>query len=137
MMRPYFKTAVLQLPENGALAIPIELDFSTLTNGGADSFDLSQELMDAGGISFVQGAFIDNGLNLNSLVLTFLGPANQGFPLRIPPQTQSWQPILTPFDAARFTALSVAGNNIAGNPLKVGIHLVNFPVMPMMWNAPP
>lgn len=130
-LRPYFETPVLAIPENGALCVPMELDFSSNANGGADVFDLAAELMQVGGISFVQGIFIDQGLNNNPLTLTFANSANQGFVLRIAGRVQTWQPLLLPVGMTRFSALSTV---VAA--LKVQLHLVNFPVMPIMWNVP-
>lgn len=130
-LRPYFQTAVLALPKNGALVIPMELDFSERANGGADSYDLSADLMEIGGISFIQGIFIDNGANNDTLTLNFANTSNQGFVLRIAGRTQTWQPLLLPDGAARFSALSVVAAL-----RKVQLHLVNFPVMPIMWNVP-
>ncbi len=130
MQRPYFETAVLALPKNGALYVPIELDFTEFTNGGAPEFDLEAELMQIGGIGFVQGMFIDNGQNNNTLTLTFYNGANQGFPLRIPAKVQTWQPLLIPVGTARFTASCVVAAD-----RKVQVQLVNFPVMPIMWNS--
>lgn len=130
-LRPYFETAVLSVPENGGLVIPFELDFSSAVNGGREIFDLMAEIMDVGGISFVQGIFIDNGNNNDALTLTFRNTSNQGFVLRIPGKVQTWQPILVPNGMVRFTALSVVEAD-----RKVQIHLVNFPVMPVMWNVP-
>ncbi len=131
MNRPYFETAVLRLPENGALYVPIELDFTEFTNGGAAEFDLEAELMQVGGIGFVQGIFIDQGSNNDPLTLAFYNGANQGFTLKLPGKVQTWQPLLIPAGTARFTALSVAAAD-----RKVQLHLVNFPVMPIMWNVP-
>lgn len=130
-LRPYFETAVLSMPEAGRLVIPIELDFSTAANGGLPEFDLTKELMDLGGISFIQSIFVDQGNNTDPLTLTFANSANQGFALRIPAKVQTWQPLLTPVGTARFTAASIVAAN-----RKVQIHLCNFPVMPIMWNVP-
>ncbi len=131
MNRPYFATAVLALPKDGALYLPIELDFTTDTNGGAAEFDLEAELMQVGGIGFIQGVFVDNGANNDNLTLTFYNGANQGFVLRLAGKIQTWQPLLIPVGAVRFTALSVVAA-----ARKVQLHLVNFPVMPLMWNVP-
>ncbi len=131
MLRPYFETSVLALPKNGALVVPVELDFTESTNGGAPEFDLTENLMQIGGTSFIQGIFIDNGANVDNLTLTFANTSNQGFVLRVAGKIQTWQPILTPIGVTRFTASSVVA--VAR---KVQLHLCNFPVMPNMWNVP-
>lgn len=128
MLRPYFASAVMRLPENGRLALPIELDFSS---DDTAEIDLSAELMQPGGIGFVQGIFIDNGANNDPMTLTFPNTSNQGYVLRVTGRMQTWQPLLIPTGIARFSAVSVAAAN-----RKVEIHLVNFPVQPMMWNVP-
>lgn len=131
MTLPYFKTTALSLPLAGQLVTPIELDFTAQANGGQPIFDLTQELMILGGMGFVSGIFIDNGLNNNTLTLAFANGSNQGHVLRIPGKTQTWQPLLLPDGRCQFTAASVVTA-----ALKVELHLVNFPVMPQMWNAP-
>ncbi len=127
-LRPYFETAVLSIPQNGMLVIPIELDFTAQADL---EFDLMAELMSVGGISFIQGAFIDQGNNFDPLTLTFRNSSNQGFVLRLSGKIQTWQPLLLPAGAVSFTASSVVAAD-----KKVQIHLVNFPVMPIMWNVP-
>ncbi len=129
-LRPILRTAVLQIPD-GSIAIPLELDFTTARNGGDDEFDLMAELMQEAGISFVQGIFIDQGNSNDTLTLAFANTANQGFTLRIPGKVQTWQPLLLPIGAARFTADSAIADG-----KKIQLHLVNFPVMPIMWNVP-
>lgn len=129
--RPYFETGALSLPLNGQLSTPIDLDFTTDTNGGAPVFDLTQELMAPGGMGFVAGIFIDNGNNNDTLTLNFANTSNEGFILRISGKVQTWQPLILPVGSCRFTALSVVAA-----ARKVQLHLVNFPVMPIMWNVP-
>lgn len=127
-VRPFFETSVLSIPQNGKLYIPVELDF---TVNASSEIDLMQELMQVGGIGFVQGIFIDQSQNVDNLTLTFHNLSNQGFRLVMPGKIQAWQPILLPVGSAAFTATSV----VAAARL-VQIHLVNFPVMPLMWNVP-
>lgn len=130
-LRPYFATPVLSLPENGALVIPIELDFTVTPDGGSPVFDLMADLMSVGGVSFIQGIFVDQGANFDPLTLTFSNSSNQGFVLRLAGKIQTWQPLLLPVGAVSFTASSPV---VALK--KVQLHLFNFPVIPAMWNAP-
>jgi hypothetical protein len=128
MLRPYFASAIMCLPENGRLALAVELDFSASDTA---EVDLSAELMQPGGMGTVQGIFIDNGTNNAPMTLTFPNTSNQGFVLRVTGRMQTWQPLLVPAGLARFRAVSVAAPR-----RKVEIHLVNFPVQPIMWNVP-
>lgn len=126
-MRSYFQTAILSVPENGRLTMPLELDFTA--NATVD-VDIEAELMDPGGIGSVQGIFVDNQIG-DPLTLQFFNSSNQGYVLRLPGKVQTWQPLLIPAGVCRFTALSVARLQHI-----IQIALCNFPVQPIMWNIP-
>lgn len=128
MLRPYYRAAALQRPLNGRLAMPFELDFSVVK---ILDFDIAADLMNVGGIGFVQGAFIDNGAAREPLTIKFFTPANQGFVLRIAGKVQAWMPLPLPFGSVSFEA-SLANLSV----IKPTLDLVNFPVSPILWNVP-
>jgi hypothetical protein len=87
-------------PEQGSKGVPVNFDF-TATN--VVSSDLTIE-MQSNQISFVQSVWIDNRLNAQPFVLTFLG---LNYTVQVRAGRQGTYPVYSTSGDLRFTATSV------------------------------
>lgn len=122
-MNPAFQTAMMTQPASGSKSIGLLLDF---TNVASIDTDITEEILQANVMDFVQGVFIDNFLNPNPITLTFRTILTAGYVIAVPAQTQAWMPVLVPKGKLFFTAATTLG-------ITVPIHLLNFPVAPQVW----
>lgn len=107
-------------PAGGPRALPITLDFTTVTS---IALDLLQEI-EAGVINIVQSVYVDNSANPNALTLIW-DQTNQR--VVIPANAGGIWPVITPKDAPRLIASTLATGVI------VGIILLNVPMPLTQW----
>lgn len=108
------------LPPEGPKVYPFVLDFRT-TNSMV--IDMIAEIQ-RGFISFIQGVFVDNSLNVNALNIK-ADQTQQN--IIVPPKSQMYMPMFIS-DSARLTFTTVQAGD-----LTVPIDVTNVPVMPYTW----
>jgi hypothetical protein len=110
------------LPPEGARVYPFTLDFRS--DGLAQLNFLLQIQQQQ--VSFIQGIFVDNSLNLNPL---FIRTDQVNQVVQIPKQTQGYMPLFVSDSAVLDFTTVQAGN------LLVPIVVTNVPVMPYLWST--
>lgn len=128
--RPSFKSSSFPIKNGlapliasgkGPKALPMILDF---TINAVQDFDFVQE-MEGGVIDFIQGVFIDNSNNPNSLTLLFTG-TNQK--IVVPATSQGIWPVICPSENLHCTA-----STLTGNGLLVSLLFLNVPTAYTSW----
>lgn len=98
----------MRLPEQGAQAVPVTLDFTANTTFDGDL----SACFGTGVFDFAQSVFIDNKDNQTTLTLTFPGVGNRGQVIQVQPLTQGYYPISPGMGDGRFTAFTAGGQII-------------------------
>lgn len=106
------------IPKEGPRVYPLSLDFSADTSF---SLDLLQ-IVNRGYMSFIQTIFVDNSLNDEAVTIT---PDIAYQPLKIPPRSQGYLPILVP-NQPKLVFSSSGG-------VKVVVNLLNIPLPAQVW----
>lgn len=115
-----FKTGIMLRPVGDPLAIPVDLDFSSVTE---IVFDLERE-QTLQYIDFVQTIYISNFDNANVLVVTLPG----GQVIHVPAEAEGYYPVSAEFGkfVGKFETPAVAD-------LIIPIVLLNVPVASQQW----
>lgn len=116
-----FGTHNMVLPPEGPKVYPLTLDFR-LTN--TQTLDFVAIIMQKQ-ITFLQGVFVDNSLNMNPL---FIETDQVGQRVQIPAQSQAYMPLMITDSAVIDFTTVQAGN------LLVPVIMTNCPVMPYIWS---
>ena len=123
VMHPVFQCFNGLAPNGVPKGIPVTFDFSILTGSPSYTFDLLTEEQQ-GGVEFIQGVYVDNSANANSVTLTF---SITGQKLVVPPISQGIYPVIAP----NALKVSIATTQNAG--LSVAIILLNVPMAFSQW----
>lgn len=117
-----FPIANVIVPQSGPKCVPATLDFSATASYDIDG----QGIIDAHGIEYIQGVFIDNADNAVPFTITCGGTGHR---VVVGPNSQGFYPLLvqTP---PRFTAQSTQA---AGR--KVVCTFYNVPIMTSAWKS--
>ena len=108
------------MPEGGPKAIPLSIDFSTVTTWILDA----QNIQARGFIDMVQSIYIDNAAASSGQDLTIQIDASQQ-KILFPPKQQGYIPVIVP-NPLRMSFSSASG-------LVIKVILLNFPIMPIIW----
>lgn len=110
------------VPAGGPRVIPANLDF---TNVAAIDID-GQQIIDTGGIQYIQGVFIDNGDNAAGFTLE-IGGTNQR--IKVAPNTQGYYPIMVT-NPPKMIARTVQLNGRI-----VPVFFYNVPIQAVSWKS--
>lgn len=121
-----YQTPNLAQPDQGSLAVPYVLDF---TSAAILTVDLTQAVLQDK-INFIQSVFVDNADNSTSLDLTFMGGPSPNYRVRVQANQQGWFPIAWPIGATRLIASSNAGS-------KINVQFANFAMPYFTWGPVP
>jgi hypothetical protein len=110
------------VPQSGPKTVPAVADFS---NAGSIDID-GQSIIDAHGIEYIQGVFIDNASNAVAFTLVCAG-TNQR--IVAAPNSQGFYPLLVQ-SPPRFTATMAQAANRT-----VNLQFYNVPIMTSVWKS--
>lgn len=110
-----------EVPKQGRLTVPFQVD---LTNTTAARIDLTAIQQMQNRIEFIQGAFIDNSANLDTVLLTM---QNTGQKLQVSPQSQAYLPLVITNQVT--IDVSSSGGVI------IPMFFFNFAVAPCVWSV--
>jgi hypothetical protein len=117
-----FGTSNMVLPKEGPNVFPFQVDFRAISQVEIDM----QIPIDQGFISYIQGYFVDNSLNLNYLNIT---SSLVGQRISIPPKFMAYMPHFIT-DTPKLTLQTQQAGNLI-----VPFFITNVPVTPYMWQA--
>jgi hypothetical protein len=126
-LRGYHQISNAMIPPEGPKALQAVLDFT----GGVTTaqVDLTQQTMPPIQISFVQGIFVDNSLNVTCALLVTNQTTRQT--IEVPAASQQYVPVL----ASNPPIFTFAGNGNASPGVLVPVFFLNVPMPAMTWGG--
>lgn len=118
-----FGIANVVVPAGGPKCVPTNVDFSTSADVNLDG----QQIVSQGKIEYLQGVFVDNSANLNTLVLTM---STTGQQIKVAPKTQGYFAIMVP-DPPQINAHTTQLNGLV-----IPMFFYNVPIQPAVWSVP-
>jgi hypothetical protein len=117
-----FGIANVVVPPGGPKCVPTFVDFSNAASVLLDGSQIVQQ----GKIEYLQGVFIDNSSNANTLSLTM---STTGQKIVAPAQSQGYYSIMVP-DPPQITAETTQVNGLV-----IPMFFYNVPIQPAVWSV--